>query len=66
MNKYIKNFIKHLNKTWKNKLVALSLVTLGVISVPILDNDGTILVLTILMGIPLIFEKENCVLNWRD
>lgn len=66
MNKYIKNFIKYLNKTWKNKLVALSLVTLGVISVPILDNDGTILVLTILMGIPLIFEKENCVSNWRD
>lgn len=66
MNKYIRRFIKHLNKTWKNKLVAFLLVTLGVISVPILDNDGTVLLLTILMGIPLMFERENCVLNWRD
>lgn len=66
MNKYKNSFIKHLSKTWKNKLVSMLLVTLGVISVPLLDNDGTVLLLTILMGIPLIFETENRVLNWRD
>ena len=35
-------------------------------SVPVLDNDGTMLLFTIMLGILLLTEKENCILNWRD
>lgn len=66
MNKHVRRFIKHLNKTWKNKVVAMMLITTGVISVPVLDNDGTVLLFTIMLGILLLTEKENCILNWRD
>lgn len=42
----------------KNKLVALGLITLGAISLT-LSNDATFLLVTLILGVPLFFAKEN-------
>lgn len=46
-------------KLWKNKLVAIVLILTGIASVNI-EGDGTFLVLTLMIAIPLFLEKENC------
>lgn len=49
---------RYLKKTWKNKLVSMVIVTLGVVST-IPDGDGTALLICWIFGIPLFFAKEN-------
>lgn len=51
---------RYFRKTLKNKLWAMSLIGIGVISLIFSkDNDGTILVLTIILGLPIFFSNEN-------
>lgn len=50
---------RHLQKTWKNKAVALLLFVMGVITLMI-DNDCTVLiVVTIVFVVPLWLAKSN-------
>jgi len=42
----------------KNKLYALLLVIIGVLSIPI-EYDGTFFILALMLGLPLFFAKEN-------
>lgn len=46
-------------KLWKNKLAAIVLMLTGMASVGI-EGEGTVLVLTLMIAIPLFLEKENC------
>lgn len=55
ITKKVKSYFK---RTYKNKLAALALITLGALSVG-LENDGTFLVFTLLIGMPLFFDNEN-------
>ncbi len=48
-------------KTLKNKIMAVFLMLLGWLSSKI-DGDGTFFLFTLMIGIPLFFEKEN----WID
>lgn len=55
----MKKFKRYIKKTWKNKLVALLMVILGIIAT-VIDNDCTVLVfISIVFVIPLWFEKRN-------
>lgn len=45
-------------KNKKNKLVALGLVATGILAV-ILVQDDTMLVVSLVIGIPLFFSKDN-------
>ena len=58
LNNYKENFIYYMMTTIKNKLVAIGLVILGLASLPIVE-DGTFLLLTILMGSALFFAKDD-------
>ena len=54
--------IKHLKRTWKNKLVALALMGLGYLSIGI-SNDATAFVFSsMVFGVPLFFAKRNYVI----
>ena len=46
-------------KLWKNKLAAIVLVLTGMVSVDI-EGDGTVLIWTLMIAVPLFLEKENC------
>lgn len=48
-------------KTLKNKIMATSLILLGYLSTKI-EGDGTFFIFTLLIGVPLFFEKTN----WID
>ena len=56
-----KTFVRHMFKTFKNKIFAIALMILGYAST-LVDGDATFFVATILFGIPLIFAKENWII----
>jgi len=45
----------------KNKLYALLLIIIGALSIPI-EYDGTFFILTLMLGLPLFFAKENWIM----
>ena len=59
LNKYTERFINYMQRTIKNKLYALLVFVVGLISVPVLDGEGTFLLLSILMGLVLFFAKDD-------
>ena len=58
MKRYIKKIKHNFRKTYKNKLLAIVILLLGVLSVGI-ENDATFLVFTLIFAIPLFLAKEN-------
>ena len=49
-------------RTWKNKVVALSMLTLAS-STLLIDRDGTGLVFTSMFALPLLFAKDNWLMS---
>ena len=62
--KGVERFIEYIKRTYKNKLYALALIGIGVLSVLVL-NEGTFFVAMLMMGLPLFFTKED-VFEQRD
>lgn len=59
-SKIMKGLIKLTKcKTFKNKLYALGLILLGIISAVLLEGDITVLIFVSLIAIPLFFSKDN-------
>ena len=59
MNKhYNKRFVRYMRRTYKNKIVAIALLTIGWLST-LIDNDGTFLLLAVMFGVPLLFTNKN-------
>lgn len=58
LNNYGKNFIYYMQRTIKNKLCALGIIIIGIASKTI-DQDGTFLLLTILMGLALFLANDD-------
>lgn len=58
LNNYRENFVDYMMRTIKNKLVAIGLFILGLVSLSIVE-EGTFLLLTILMGAALFFAKDD-------
>lgn len=60
IEKLAKKFVRHMFKTWWNKVCAIALILVG--SVPVwLDGDGTALIVLSIFAIPMFFAKED----WR-
>ena len=51
-------FKEYIEETLLNKLLALVLLVTGILSA-ILTKEGNALVLSLLIGVPLLFAKEN-------
>ena len=54
--------IKYLKRTWKNKLVALTLMGIGWLSIGICNDATAFVFVTAVFGIPLFFAKRNYVI----
>lgn len=52
-------FKRYFGETYKNKLIAVSMFTIGGVAAIISKGDCTVLVLMLLLGVPLLFVKEN-------
>ena len=59
LNKYTERFIDYMQRTIENKLYALLMFIVGLISVPVLDGDGTFCLVAILMALALFFAKDD-------
>lgn len=59
--KYITSVVLYLRETWKNKVIALALIGLGLFSA-LLTGDGTGFVFLLLFAIPLFFAFENWII----
>lgn len=57
-NKYMRKIKRNLQKTRKNKLMALLLLGVGIVSAMV-DGDATFLVLAIVFAAGLFFAKQN-------
>lgn len=57
-NKYMRKIKRNLHKTRKNKLIALLLLGVGIVSAMV-DGDATFLVLAIVFAAGLFFAKQN-------
>lgn len=54
----MRKVVNNVRRTIKNKLCAIGLIIIGLLSLRI-DGDGTFLLLTILIGLGLIFIEED-------
>ena len=61
MNVNKKRFRQYMKRTFKNKIVALMLIILGVLSV-FIDGDGTFMIFVVAVSIALFFAKNNYIL----
>lgn len=53
-------FVRYMTKTYKNKLAALAIIAVGILSL-VLDHDATLLVFGTIFAIPLFLTKKT---NW--
>lgn len=53
-----REFVKYIRRTAKNKMVALTLIAIGLI-VRAMTGEATVLVLTLMFGIPLFLARNN-------
>lgn len=58
MKNFINKFVMYIAETYKNKLIALGMIAIGLL-VLVLDQDATILVFTTIFGIPLFLSKKD-------
>lgn len=58
---YGRSFVKYIRRTFKNKVVALAMIGLGVAS-RMLSDDATFLVFMLIFAIPLFFARKNYVI----
>lgn len=61
LEKYAKKFVRHMFRTYKNKLYALALAGLGLISM-LMSDDGTFMVFMMCLSIPMFFSDKNWIL----
>lgn len=57
-----RRFARYIRRTLKNKLYALAILVVAIVSIPLLEGEGTIFVLFTLFAIPMFFAKDN----WFD
>lgn len=57
-SEFKKELVKYIRRTAKNKMVALYLIATGLI-VRAMTGDATVLLLTLMFGIPLFLARSN-------
>lgn len=58
---YKERIIRHFRRTYKNKICVVALILIGILST-VISDDATVLVFTLLIGIPLFFVKDNFIM----
>lgn len=58
--KCIKAIVRNILRTYKNKLCALSMVAIGVLSM-VISKDGTAFALLMFIAVLLFIERENVI-----
>ena len=58
---YKERIIRHFRRTYKNKICVVVLILIGILST-VISDDATVLVFTLLIGIPLFFVKDNFIM----
>lgn len=56
--KNIKRFVNYMRRTFKNKLLAIALLVVGIVSAA-LSKDGTFLVFVLMISLPLFVSKKD-------
>lgn len=56
--KNIKRFVNYMRRTFKNKLVVVTLFVAGAMSA-VLCDDGTFMLVALIFGLPLFLAKED-------
>ena len=52
-------FIRYMRRTWLNKLVAVTMSLLGLLSVIVSEGDATFLIFISLITVPMFFARES-------
>ena len=52
-------FIRYMRRTWLNKLVAVAMSLLGLLSVIVSEGDATFFILMSLITVPMFFARES-------
>ena len=58
MKRRIRKFTRYIRRTFMNKVIAVIMFMLGLFSAK-LSNDGTFMLFTTFLSIPLFFERDN-------
>lgn len=59
IEKYAKKFVRHIFRTYKNKLAVMMMLVIGIVTAKI-SGDATFLAFAIVFFGPLFFVRENC------
>lgn len=59
IEKYMKRFVRHIFRTYKNKLAVMAMLAIGIVAAKI-SGDATFLAFAIVFFGPFFFVKENC------
>lgn len=54
-----KRFVRHLRKTWKQKLCAMALAAVGVLSAMLSEGDATALIIMLFIAVPMFFSNRT-------
>lgn len=57
-SKYLKMFIDYIRRTFKNKLCAILMLIVGMLTANV-SGDSTFLILMLLIGVPLFFANKD-------
>lgn len=60
-DKYIKKIKGYFRRTYKNKVCALIILILGLLSTLICEDGTAFVFLTVFFALPLFLSKENCI-----
>lgn len=54
------SFVEYIEETWRNKLYAIIMISIGAVPI-VYDNDATVFMLMLIIGVPLFFSRKNWV-----
>lgn len=60
-DKYIKSIKGYFHRTYKNKVCALLMLILGLLTTLICEDGTAFVFLTVVFALPLFLSKENCI-----
>ena len=59
IEKYAKRFVRHIFRTYKNKLAVIMMLAIGFVAAKISGDATFLIIATVIFG-PFFFVRENC------
>lgn len=63
--KYALRFIRYLRRTYQNKVVAMAMIGVGILST-LIEGDATALVFILMLAIPVFFMDKNIIVPYGE